>query len=93
LHLELRTGIVPRWAAGAGIRAVAVSQALGFGAVAGAVVRWRCLPELWAAEVARLSLLATLAFAAALLLVLSAVVAGGLGPASAPAALSLGALT
>ena len=66
VHRVLGTGTPPRLARSAGIKAIAVAQTLGFGAVTGAFVRWRCLPDLSAVAVARLSAVVSVTFLAAL---------------------------
>ncbi len=69
VHRVLQTRQHPSLARSAGIKAIAVSQTLGFGAVTSALVRWRCLPDLTAAAVARLSAAVSLSFLAALAVV------------------------
>lgn len=84
VHRVLGTGQPRGRARRAGIKAIAVSQTVGFGVVSSALVRWRCLPDLPAAACARLSVVVSLSFLAALA-VLSALVVpvSGLVPQSA----------
>ncbi|MBT8412396.1 MAG: hypothetical protein KJP02_11445, partial [Octadecabacter sp.] len=84
VHRVLNTGQPKGLARRAGIKAIAVSQTVGFGMVSSALVRWRCLPDLSAAGSARLSAVVSLSFLAALA-ALSAVVVplSGLVPQSA----------
>lgn len=74
LHTVMRTGVSPRDGRRAGVRAIALAQTLGFGSLTGALVRWRCLPQmdLWAAT--RLSVLVSLSFLAAWAVVTTVVV-------------------
>ncbi|WP_432256150.1 phosphatidylglycerol lysyltransferase domain-containing protein [Limimaricola sp. AA108-03] len=66
LHRAMGTGVEPRRARAAGIRAMAIAQTVGFGSLTGALVRWRSLPEcdLWL--VTRLSLWVSISFMGAL---------------------------
>ncbi|PVA06146.1 phosphatidylglycerol lysyltransferase domain-containing protein [Thalassorhabdomicrobium marinisediminis] len=66
VHRALGTGQDTGRARAAGVRAIALSQALGFGVVTGALVRWRCLPDLSVASALRLSCAVSLSFLAAL---------------------------
>ncbi len=61
-HRLMGTGVSPAIARRAGMRAIAVAQLLGFGAVTGSLVRWRCLPMLSLWQATRLSIAVTLAF-------------------------------
>lgn len=83
VHRVLRTGQPPRAARAAGVRAIALSQTLGFGAVTSALVRWRCLPDLGMGAILRLSAVVSLSFLAALAAVTALVVPlSGLVPVS-----------
>jgi phosphatidylglycerol lysyltransferase len=64
LHRAAATGVAPARARRAGRYAIAVAQAVGFGTVSAGLVRWRCLPELSPAVVARLSVWVSLSFIA-----------------------------
>lgn len=66
VHKILGTGVRDSAAKRSGIVAIALAQTLGFGAITGAFVRWRCLPELAVTTVARLSAVVSLSFLAAL---------------------------
>jgi len=61
-HKQLRSGVNSPLARKSGMRAIAIGQLLGFGALTGSLVRWHCLPQqsLWQAT--KLSLVVTLAF-------------------------------
>jgi len=84
VHRVLRTGQNPATARRAGMLAIAISQTVGFGAVSGALVRWRCLPDLGGFAVARLSAVVSLSFLAALAAVSAIVLPlSGLLPSSA----------
>ncbi len=61
-HRVLRTGVSPDPARRAGIKAIALAQTLGFGALTGSLVRWRCLPALSLWQVTQLSLAVTVTF-------------------------------
>ncbi len=65
IHRALRTGISARRARISGMRAIALSQVLGFGSLTSALVRWRCLPELTAIRAVHLSVLVSVSFLAA----------------------------
>ncbi|EAR50658.1 membrane protein, putative [Oceanicola granulosus HTCC2516] len=67
VHGALGTGVGTGRARRAGIRAVAVGQVTGMGAIVGALVRWRSLPELTLAQAIHVSALVSLSFMAALL--------------------------
>ncbi|MEL6959668.1 MAG: phosphatidylglycerol lysyltransferase domain-containing protein [Pseudomonadota bacterium] len=85
VHKVLRTGQSARAARGAGVRAIAISQVLGFGAITSAVLRWYCLPGLGVADAIKLSAVVSLSFMAALAAVTAFVVPiSGLVPAAAP---------
>ncbi len=62
VHRMLGSGIRARAARHAGMRAIALSQTLGFGTITGALVRWRCLPELSLWGATRVSMLVGLSF-------------------------------
>ncbi|WP_181418548.1 DUF2156 domain-containing protein [Pseudoroseicyclus aestuarii] len=66
LHRALGTGIAPGRAQRCGMAAAAVTQAVGFGALSGALVRWRLLPELGLWTLTRLSAMVSLSFILAL---------------------------
>ena len=84
VHRVLHTGQPAHAARRAGVKAIALSQTLGFGAMTGGLVRWRCLPELSAAAIARLSATVSLSFLAALAVIAALVVPfSGLVPHSA----------
>lgn len=61
-HRILDTGVPPDPARRAGIRAIAIAQTLGFGAITGSLVRWRCLPPLSLWQATQLSFSVTLTF-------------------------------
>lgn len=61
-HRVLRTGIAPRRAGLTGMAAIALGQAIGVGAVSGALVRWHCLPELTLGRTTRLSASVAISF-------------------------------
>ena len=65
IHRVLGTGVAPGRARMAGVRAIALSQTVGFSSLSGGLVRLRCLPELDLWTVSRLSLLVSLSFLAA----------------------------
>ena len=46
VHSALGTGQSPSIARAAGMKAIAVSQTLGFGTLTSALVRWRCLSDM-----------------------------------------------
>ncbi|MBW6417678.1 phosphatidylglycerol lysyltransferase domain-containing protein [Celeribacter sp. PS-C1] len=62
LHAQLGTGISDSSARSSGIVAIGLSQALGFGALTGTLIRWRMLPELTLWQAARLSGAVALSF-------------------------------
>lgn len=64
LHAQLGTGISKSSARRSGIAAIGLSQFLGFGALTGALIRWRMLPELTLWQSARLSAAVALSFLA-----------------------------
>ena len=72
IHRVLGTGVSPSRARAAGVRAIALSQTVGFSSLSGGLVRLRCLPELDLWTVSRLSVLVSLSFLASW-----AVLAGG----------------
>lgn len=61
-HRVLRTGLSPDTARRAGIKAIALSQTLGFGALTGSLVRWRCLSALSLWQVTQLTFAVTVTF-------------------------------
>ena len=62
IHRVLGTGVTPGRARFAGVRAIALSQTVGFSSLSGGLVRLRCLPELDLWTVSRLSVLVSLSF-------------------------------
>lgn len=66
LHRVLGTGVPGPRARIAGMQAIAIAQVLGLGAVTGALVRWRALPQLSLATATRLTVLVSLSFMTAL---------------------------
>ena len=72
IHRVMGTGVAPGRARIAGVRAIALSQTVGFSSLSGGLVRLRCLPELDLWTVSRLSVLVSLSFLASW-----AVLAGG----------------
>lgn len=83
VHRVLRTGQSPDLARAAGVKAIALSQTLGFGAVTSALVRWRCLPDMTPTQILRLSAVVSLSFLAALAAIAALVVPlSGLVPRS-----------
>ena len=74
-HRLLRTGTLPSNAVRSGQCAIAISQFVGFGIFSGALVRWRCLPNLSFASAMRISAFVSLSFLAALAIVMMGVVA------------------
>ena len=74
IHRVLQTRQHPSLARSAGIKAIAVSQTLGFGAITSALVRWRCLPDLSASAIGRLSAAVSLSFLVALAVVAALIV-------------------
>lgn len=61
-HKLLQTGVSPAPARRAGIKAIAIAQTLGFGAITGSLVRWRCLPALSLWQATQLSFAVTMTF-------------------------------
>lgn len=74
VHKVLNTGQTATAARHAAIKAIALPETLGFGAVTSALVRWRCLPDVSALSVARLSAVVSLSFTVALAVVAAVVV-------------------
>ncbi len=72
IHRVLGTGVSPARARAAGMRAIALSQTVGFSSLSGGLVRLHGLPELDLWTISRLSLLVSLSFLGAW-----AVLAGG----------------
>ena len=66
VHRLLGTGAHPTEAKRSGVLAIILAQTLGFGAITGAFVRWRCLPNLGPTVVARLSAVVSISFLASL---------------------------
>lgn len=66
VHRVLNTGQTTKAARNAGMKAIAVSQTLGFGSVTSALVRWRCMPDMPAGAVLRLSVIVSVSFLVAL---------------------------
>lgn len=64
LHRQLGTGYSPAAARRSGIAAIALAQAIGFGALTGALVRWRMLPGMTLWQSIRLSVAVALSFLA-----------------------------
>jgi len=73
-HRVIGTGVAPRRARQAGVRAIAVAQAVGFGGLSAGLVRMRLLPELDLWPLGRLSALVSLSFLAAWALLTAGVV-------------------
>lgn len=94
IHRFLGTGIGPAEARGAGMTAIAISQAAGFGLVTGALVRWRMMPTLGLGQAVRLTAAVTAWFLAAWATLTAGVVLGtaGSGPLADPRATALAAL-
>ncbi|SMY07646.1 phosphatidylglycerol lysyltransferase domain-containing protein [Flavimaricola marinus] len=65
VHSAAGTRIAPARARAAGRRAIAVGQAVGFGTITGALVRWRSLPELGLVDLTKFSVAVSLSFMAA----------------------------
>lgn len=63
-HDILRSDVPAHHAARAGVRAIAISQTLGFGAVTGSLIRWRCLPQLTFVQVSQISAAVSVTFMA-----------------------------
>ncbi|MCF2872693.1 phosphatidylglycerol lysyltransferase domain-containing protein [Octadecabacter sp. G9-8] len=83
MHRVLNTGQPVHAARAAGVKAIALSQTLGFGAITSALVRWRCLPDLPPAHILKLSAAVSLSFLAALAAITALVVPlSGLMPRS-----------
>ncbi|MFK7940321.1 MAG: phosphatidylglycerol lysyltransferase domain-containing protein [Roseovarius sp.] len=61
-HRFLATGLPERAAVISGASAIAVAQVLGFGIVTGALVRWRVLPGLSAAQASKIAVAVALSF-------------------------------
>ena len=91
IHRLMQTSVPAPKAGAAGMRAIAVSQFLGMSVFSGALVRWRCLPDLGLWTATRLSAMVGVSFLMAWA-VLTAIVAywaprvivgdiGALGPA------------
>ncbi|WP_159453069.1 phosphatidylglycerol lysyltransferase domain-containing protein [Pseudooctadecabacter jejudonensis] len=74
VHRILNTGQPEPQARTAGILAIAIAQTVGFGALSGGLVRWRCMPELGGMAIARLSAIVSVTFLAALAAVSAVVV-------------------
>ena len=74
VHSALGTGQSPSIARAAGMKAIAVSQTLGFGTLTSALVRWRCLSDVMPSAILRLSVLVSLSFLAALAAITALVV-------------------
>ncbi len=74
IHRALNTGQNPQTARRAGIKAIALSQTLGFGTATSALVRWRCLPAMSVGAVLRLSAAVSLSFIAGLAIVAAIVI-------------------
>ncbi|MGH1329618.1 MAG: phosphatidylglycerol lysyltransferase domain-containing protein [Paracoccaceae bacterium] len=64
VHRQLSTGIKQQTARRAGILAIAIAQAIGLGALTGALVRWRMIPEMTLWQALRLSAAVSLSFLA-----------------------------
>ncbi len=83
VHRVLGTGVRETDARRSGVLAIALSQTLGFGAITGAFVRWRRLPNLGAGTVARLSAVVSVSFLVALAVIGGLVIPiSGLVPSS-----------
>ncbi len=63
-HRHLKTGVPPWLARRSGIRAIAIAQTLGFGALTGSLVRWYSLPRMTLWQATRVSVAVTVAFSA-----------------------------
>ncbi len=63
-HHHLKTSVPPRLARRSGIRAIAIAQTLGFGALTGSLVRWHSLPGITLSQATRISVAVTAAFSA-----------------------------
>ncbi|MFT6605670.1 MAG: phosphatidylglycerol lysyltransferase [Halocynthiibacter sp.] len=64
VHRQLSTGIKQKSARRAGILAIAIAQAVGLGAITGALIRWRMIPEMTLWQALRLSAAVSLSFLA-----------------------------
>lgn len=64
-HRHFRTGVNPHRACKAGAAAIALGQTTGFGPVIGGAIRWRMMPALGHARIAKLTGFVTLGFLAA----------------------------
>ncbi len=65
-HRFFQTGMAERSAMISGSAAIALGQVMGMGIVTGALVRWRILPDLSAAQASKISLAVALSFLACL---------------------------
>lgn len=65
IHRALGTGAAPAQARRAGWTAIALSQAIGFGLVSGALVRWRMLPDLSLVQATKITATVAASFLAA----------------------------
>ena len=74
IHRVLGTGVTPARARAAGVKAIALSQTVGFSSLSGGLVRLRCLPELDMWTISRLSVLVSLSFLASWAVLAGAVV-------------------
>ena len=70
-HRHFATDCAPARATLVGATAIALGQTLGAGAIVGAFVRWRMIPDLGLATAARMSAFVAMSFLAALLVVLA----------------------
>ncbi len=61
-HGIMKTGVSRRAARLSGMRAIAVSQLVGFGSVTASVIRWRSLPQISVWQITQLSFAVTLSF-------------------------------
>lgn len=64
VHRQLSTGIKQQTARRAGILAISIAQAIGLGALTGALIRWRMIPEMTLWQALRLSAAVSLSFLA-----------------------------
>ena len=74
IHRVMGTGVAPGRARAAGVKAIALSQTVGFSSLSGGLVRLRCLPELDLWTISRLSVLVSLSFLASWAVLAGAVV-------------------
>lgn len=74
VHRMLRTGHPQQAARKAGVKAIALSQTLGFGIITSAAVRWWSLPGLSVSRNLRFSTIVSLSFLAALAVVTAVIV-------------------